>query len=187
MVRVAQAKAARAGVAHRVRFLHAPLENLGAVLAGMKFDGLYSNFGAINCAANIEVLAAGLAPCVAPAAPLVWVIMGRHVPWEWLWYLARADAARAFRRLARDGVSWRGVKVSYPAPSTLARALRPHFAEHRARALGVVLPPTYAAGWLNRSPRVLAAMTRAERAAQRWPPSASFADHYIFEARRQPA
>lgn len=187
MLRVAGAKAERAGVAHRVQFLHAPMETLGTALAGMKFDGVYSNFGAINCAARLGTLAADLAPRIEPDAPLVWVLMGRHVPWEWAWYLARADAARAFRRMGRAGASWRGIQVSYPAPSTLARTLQPHFAARGARALGFVLPPSYAAGWLNRSPRVLALLTRAERAAQRWRVCASLSDHFIFEAARSPA
>ena len=30
--------------------------------------------------------------------------MGRHVPWEWGWYLARGEGGKAFRRLRRDGV-----------------------------------------------------------------------------------
>lgn len=187
MVAEAKAKARRAGVADRVQFLHVPMQNLGAALEGMRFDGVYSNFGALNCSANIEAVASDLAPRLAPGAPLVWVVMGRHVPWEWAWYLARADAVRAFRRLRRGGVNWRGLKVSYPSPTALARALRPHFAARGARALGVVLPPSYAAGWLNRSPRMLAMLTRAERAAQRWRASASLADHYIFEAARLPS
>lgn len=187
MVRVAKAKAERGGVAHLVQFVHAPMENLGTQLAGMEFDGVYSNFGALNCTRHIETLAADLAPRLATGAPLVWVVMGRHVPWEWAWYLARADVTRAFRRLRRDGVNWRGLEVSYPAPATLARALQPHFVRRDTRALGIVLPPSYAAGWINRSPRLLTLLTRAERAAQRWRASAMLADHYIFEAVRASA
>jgi ubiquinone/menaquinone biosynthesis C-methylase UbiE len=187
MVRIAQHKAERAGVADRIQFLRVPMENLGVELSGMNFDGVYSNFGALNCAVSIEALAANLAPHVAPGAPLVCVVMGRHVPWEWAWYLARGEAGKAFRRLSRDGVSWRGLHVFYPTPKALTRALQPHFAARGARSLGFVLPPSYAAGWLNHSPRVLTALTRAERAAQRWRACASLSDHYIFEAARLPA
>ncbi|HEU4781542.1 MAG TPA: methyltransferase domain-containing protein [Steroidobacteraceae bacterium] len=186
MVRVAQRKAESAGVAHRIQFRCVPMESLGTQLSGMTFDGVYSNFGALNCAADVETLAADLAPRLAPGAPLVWVVMGRHVPWEWAWYLAHGEARKAFRRLSRGGVSWGGLQVSYPTPTALTRALRPHFAACGARSLGFVLPPSYAAAWLNRSPRVLAALTRAERAAQRWQACASLSDHYILEAERLP-
>jgi SAM-dependent methyltransferase len=185
MVRVAQHKAALAGVADRIQFRCVPLENLGAELAGMTFDGMYSNFGALNCAELLQTLAAELAPQLVAGAPLVWVVMGRHVPWEWAWFLARADIRNAFRRWRRGGVKWRGVTVSYPTPAALETLVRAHFVPRARRALGVVLPPSYAAGWFNRSPRVLAALTRAERVLQRWPASASIADHYIFEATRR--
>jgi SAM-dependent methyltransferase len=187
MVRVAQIKAARAGVADRIQFLCAPIEKLGTELAGMTFDGVYSNFGALNCAESLRMLAAELAPRLVAGAPLVWVVMGRHVPWEWAWYLARGEARKAFRRWRRGGVRWRGLTVSYPTPATLATQVRAHFIARSSRALGIALPPSYAAGWVNRSPRVLAALTRAERVLQQWPASASIADHYIFEAARLPA
>jgi hypothetical protein len=53
-------------------------------------------------------------------------------------------------------------------------------------ALGIVLPPTYASAWLERSPRALSALLRVERALQRCQPLAALSDHYVFEARRLP-
>lgn len=185
MVRIARDQAERAGVASRVDFLCVPMEQLAGELAGEHFDGIYSNFGAINCTARIDELAAAVAPRLQPDAPLVWVVMGRFVPWEWAWYLARGDARKAFRRLNRGGVEWRGLTVSYPTPAALGRALRPHFTPRGARSLGFALPPSYAGAWLDRSPRALAALARIERTAQRLPGCATFADHYIFEAQRK--
>jgi SAM-dependent methyltransferase len=187
MVRVARHKAERAGLAHRLEFRCVAMENLGAELAGRTFDGVYSNFGAVNCAARLDSLAASLAACLPGGAPLLWVVLGRHVPWEWAWYGGRGDPRKAFRRLRRGGVSWRGLTVSYPTPAALAKILQPHFLARETRALGVVLPPSYAARWLDRSPRALALLTRAERALQRWPATSGIADHYIFEAQRSPA
>ena len=186
MVRVARHKAARAGVADRIQFQCVPIEELGAALLGQTFDGVYSNFGALNCAVRLDALAADLAAHLRGDAPLVCVVMGRHVPWEWAWFLARGEARKAFRRLRRGGARWRGLTVSYPTPTALASTLRPHFIARGSRALGAALPPSYAAGWLNRSPRALAMLTRAERALQRWPSTAAIADHYIFEAARSP-
>ena len=58
MIRVARHKAERAGCAHRVRFLWLPMDRLGAELSRERFDGIYSNFGAINCAPSLPALAA---------------------------------------------------------------------------------------------------------------------------------
>src|SRR5687767_14650807 len=95
MLRVATLKAGRADCSSRVRFVCMPMERLAAELAGERFDGAYSNFGAINCARRIDGFAAELASLLAPGAPFACVAMGRHVPWEWGWYLARGEARKA--------------------------------------------------------------------------------------------
>jgi len=183
MLQVAAEKARRMGCAQQIEFRCLPMERVGE-LAGELFDGVWSNFGAINCVSKLDAAVAELAPLVLPGAPLAWVVMGRHVPWEWAWFLARGDRRKAFRRQQTGGAVWQGMRIAYPTPAELERTLSPHFAATRCAALGFALPPTYASGWLERRPRILAALRQVERAAQRWQPLASFADHYIFEARR---
>jgi SAM-dependent methyltransferase len=186
MIDAARRKAEAAGVADRIRFQAAPMESLSAVLGTEIFDGVYSNFGAVNCAGDIAALAGVLAPRLAPDAPLVWVIMGRFVPWEISWYLIRGDARRAFRRFRRAGSEWRGLTIHYPTPRDCARLLEPLFLVNVARPLGVVLPPTYAAGWLERAPRRRAWLARLERALFERARGAGLGDHYVLEARRAP-
>jgi len=187
MLRVAAEKAKRAGCAERIEFRCIPMEGLGTQLVGERFDGVCSNFGAINCVGRLDVVVADIAPLLQPGAPLVWVVMGRHVPWEWAWFLARGDRRKAFRRCRRGGTGWKGLQILYPTPAEIGRILAPYFTPQRRQSLGFVLPPSYASGWLESSPRLLTALTRLERAAQRWQALAALADHYIFEARRLPA
>jgi SAM-dependent methyltransferase len=184
MIDRARLKAEAAGVADRIRFRVVPMESLSAALGDEIFDGVYSNFGAVNCAPDLPALASLLAPRLAPNAPLVWVVMGRYVPWEMGWYLLRGDARRAFRRLRRAGSEWRGMTIHYPTPGDCARLLEPHFVLDVARPLGLVLPPSYAAGWLERAPRVQAWMARVERALFERARGAGLGDHYVLEARR---
>jgi len=186
MLRVAAEKAKHFGCEQRIEFRCLPMERLGE-LAGERFDGVWSNFGAINCVARLDAAVAALAALVAPRAPLAWVVLGKHVPWEWAWFLARGNREKALRRLRHDGTAWRGMRISYPTPADLARTLTPYFVPTRRAPLGFALPPSYAAGWLERRPRALAALAWVERAAQRCQPLAALADHYIFEARRAPA
>jgi SAM-dependent methyltransferase len=187
MLRVAAEKAAMAGCARRIEFRCVPMERLGAELAGKRFDGVWSNFGAINCVPKLEAVVAELAALLEPGAPLAWVVLGRHVPWEWAWFLSRGNAAKAFRRHQRGGAVWRGMRIVYPTPAELTHTLAPYFEPTRCRPLGFVLPPSYASGWLERRPRLLAALTRVERAALRCQPLAGLADHYVLETRRLPA
>jgi SAM-dependent methyltransferase len=181
--RKAQARDSNPGTA-RVEFHCLSMEHLAPTLDGQAFDGVLSNFGAINCVPDLPVLVADVASRLRPGAPLVWVIMGPYVPWEWLWYLLRGQWAKAWRRLDPGGVSWRGLNVRYPSPSQLISVLRPHFAIRHVGPLGVVLPPTYAGAWLERHPRLLKALTALERMAQRRRVLACVSDHYIVEATR---
>ena len=187
MLRLTAEKAKHMGCTQRIEFRCVPMERLGTELAGERFDGVWSNFGAINCVPRLDAAVAGFAALVAPGAPLAWVVMGRHVPWEWAWFLARGDRQNAFRRRQNGGAAWRGIRISYPTPAELARTLHPYFAPTRRAPLGFVLPPSYASAWLERRPRALAALAGIERAVQRCQPLAGLADHYIFEARRSPA
>ncbi len=187
MLATAREKARRAGCLDRIEFQCIRMEDVGRSFKGLTFDGVFSNFGAVNCIGDLPLLATSMASLLPANGALVWVIMGRRVPWEWLWYLPRADLDRAFRRYRSGGVMWRGLRIHYPPPSEVLELLRAQFSVTRLSPLGVVLPPSYAANWLNRSPRVLSTMVRLESLASRSPTLASWSDHYMVEARRTSA
>jgi hypothetical protein len=187
MIQVARRKALQAGCERQIEFCCLPMEQIDVMPAGEMFDGVLSNFGAVNCAQDLQAVVTNLARRLAPNAPLLWVVMGRHVPWEWVWYLLKGDVRRATRRLRPGGSEWRGLIIRYPTPSQLRALLQPYFKVTRIAPLGVVLPPSYAAGWLERSPRSLEILSRLERRAQSLSPLASLADHFIIEATRLPA
>ncbi|MBS0579618.1 MAG: class I SAM-dependent methyltransferase [Proteobacteria bacterium] len=184
MVSQAQHKALSLGLAEKVQFHCLSMEQLGSVPDSAAFDGVLSDFGALNCVADMPELVRAVAARLRPGARLLWIPMGRHVPWEWAWFLWHGQPAKAWRRMGRGPLRWRGLSLSYPSPRDLSAALRPYFRIDRVRPLGCVLPPSYAAGWLNRRPRLLAALARLERAAQGLPLLAFVSDHYIVEATR---
>ncbi len=186
MVRRAQHKAQVLGYAGQMQFHCLPMEQLDSLPDTTAFDGVLSDFGALNCVADLPALVKAVAARLEPGARLLWVPMGRYVPWEWVWFLLRGQPAKAWRRLGRKPVQWRGLTLSYPSPRELKAALRPYFRVDNVRPLGCVLPPSYAADWLNRHPRLLAVLARVERAAQGITLLASASDHYIVEATRLP-
>ncbi len=187
MLAVAREKARRARCLARIDFKCIPMESVGRALHGERYDGVFSNFGALNCVRDLAALSGDIGPLIRADGALVWVIMGRRVPWEWFWYLLRADPRRAFRRYRPGGVEWRGLTIHYPTPAQVTALLAPRFAVTRVSPLGIALPPSYAAEWCNRSPRALAALTRFEELAQRSTALASWSDHYVLEARRSGA
>lgn len=185
MLRIAAAKARAAGCTHRIEFLHLAMEDIATLPAQRLFDGVFSNFGALNCACDLTAVANELARRLPPGAPLLWTPMGRHVPWEWLWYLVRGNPCKAFRRYALSNTRWRGLTLRYPTPAEIRNILRPHFEITRTSPLGFALPPTFATAWLDRSPRILHSLSQWETFAQRCSWTANWADHYMVEAKRR--
>ncbi|HEY2679204.1 MAG TPA: class I SAM-dependent methyltransferase [Steroidobacteraceae bacterium] len=186
MIQMAHRKTLMANCQERIEFRCLAMEDIGSFAEGEVFDGVLSNFGAVNCVADLQRLVADVADRLAPGAALLWVVMGRHAPWEWFWYLTRGQWHKAWRRLRPGGIEWRGMTISYPTPARMRSLLLPFFKVTRVAPLGVALPPSYAAAWLDRSPLAATVLTRLERWAQRWSMLASWSDHFIVEAVRLP-
>lgn len=184
MLEVANEKAERAGCLENIEFRCLPMEHVEAELSGEIFDGVYSNFGALNCTARMAPVVSGAASLLDDHAPLVWVVMGRYVPWEWVWFLARGEGRKAFRRIGKQGTPWRGLAIHYPTPAQMTRALRREFTDIVRAPLGFALPPTFAWRSIENSPKLFSLLTAVERSVHRFSAFASLADHYVVEARR---
>jgi SAM-dependent methyltransferase len=184
MVARAGDKLATAPGAANARLRQLAWEDL-AQLDEPPFDGALSNFGGLNCVADLNAAAHALAACLRPGAVAVLCIMGPLVPWEWAWYLAHGKPAKAFRRLRRGGVPWNGITVRYPPITAMRRAFAPQFRCLRLSALGALLPPPYAEPRAGRWSRALAALNRAERRLETCWPLPQLADHYVIEFERR--
>ena len=110
--------------------------------------------------------------------------MGRAVPWEWIWFLSRGDARKAFRRL-RAGTTWRGLTIRYPSIASLRGTFEPWWIARRVWALGALVPPSYAESWASSHPSALHLLDRMERRIETWPFVARFADHFVIELERR--
>jgi SAM-dependent methyltransferase len=194
MVDAARRKVEAARLEDRISVQYATIESLAdsgtrrtdETARSAVFHGAFSNFGALNCSAvDYASLARGLATLLGPGAPLILVVMGPAVPWEWAWYLTRGEPRTAFRRLRGGGAVWRNVVVRYPSIRTVRRAFAPWFHYRRASALGCLLPPGYAASWLLPHPRLLRALDHCERLLATAPPLPWLADHYVLELERR--
>jgi hypothetical protein len=180
-------------------------ESIGELAAtGRRFDLVLSDFGVLNCAVDdqppgridvdsprtgrppaLDAVLVGMAAVLPPGGRALLGVMGPTVPWEWLWFLAHRDPARATRRLRRTP-RWRDSPLQYPRAATLQAAAADHgLVAVRVDALGALVPPPFAEGWARRHPATLARLERAER---RWSTSrllVAAADHYLVELVRR--
>jgi SAM-dependent methyltransferase len=150
-----------------------------------RFDGAFSNFGALNCVEDRRPLARALGEAVRPGGRVVLVVMGPVCAWEIAWHLAQGSGRTAFRRLRSGADAHVGggahVRVWYPSPGRLRRELAPWFGQVELAPLGLLVPPTYLADLVDRHPVLFARLARLERRL----PLPWLADHYaaVFERR----
>jgi len=58
-------------------------------LAGLSFAGGFTNFGGLNCVADLGQAFSGFAEALSPGAPLLICMIGRFCLWEIFWPLLR--------------------------------------------------------------------------------------------------
>lgn len=180
---VEQARTKTAGLRGMIEVRQLAIEDLTS-LSG-PFDGAFSSFGGLNCVQDLGAAGQALADLLRPGATVLLCVMGPVVPWEWAHFLGRGEPGKAFRRLRRGGVEWRGITVRYPSPASLKHAFAPAFRPLRLSAVGALLPPTEWEAWARRHPRLLAALSRWERRLETLPPLPWLADHYLMELARR--
>jgi SAM-dependent methyltransferase len=183
----------------RRRILRANLEPLVSVhrlaieeldqLEADHYEAAYSNFGPLNCVADLEGAAHAVARRLRPGGILVASVIGRVCPWELALYVARGDRARAGIRFARDLVpvplNGRTVWTQYYTPRAFERIFAAAgFKRVALRALGLFVPPPYMNAFADRHPRLTAGLHAIEDALGAWPGVRQFGDHFLIVMRK---
>jgi SAM-dependent methyltransferase len=186
MVQVAAQRAAAGAVADRVTVAEGAIHQPEALPPG-PFDGLYSNFGALNCVPDLAAAAAGCAARLEAGGPLVVCVMGRHVPWEWLLdrLRGRADRGRGSADPVPVGLEGHTVWTRYYTPRELFSFFAPRFALVTYRGLGLIAPPPHLAG-LHRRWRALGpALGWLDDRLAGLPGLREGGDHFVMTLRRR--
>jgi ubiquinone/menaquinone biosynthesis C-methylase UbiE len=168
MVRVARNRGVNANVL--------PIELIGEIDG--QFDGVLSDFGALNCVPDMGLLRAALARLVRPGGYLVVCLIGRFCGWETGCYLLRGQPRKAIRRWNGKSVSSSlGVTVHYPSLKRTHDAFAPEFTLLRWSGVGLFVPPSYIGGL---SPATIAVLDSLDRHTSHLPLLRAAADHRLF-------
>jgi SAM-dependent methyltransferase len=190
MLEVTRQKARRAGVSDRIETLvldvSSPLPRFAGEGQGVGVG--VSNFGALNCIADLRPIALALAGWIQPGGYLLLVFLNRWCVWEIAWHVLHLQPRVAFRRLRRDGVDARIgeglVRVWYPSIGSIRRVFAPAFQLQRVAGLGIWLPPSYLEPVVARRPCLFRWLARLERATASAFPFSHSADHVLLEFER---
>ena len=192
MIAVATRRIRERGQRGLVQPLVLRAEEVTALPADESFDGVFSNFGALNCIADLRKLSQDLATLLKPGASALLCWMGPFCLWEMAWYSAQGKWDKAFRRLNNQGgirariAEGAFVRVDYPSVRSLARTFAPEFRLTSFTGVGVAVPPSYLEHWAQRHPHLLHLCEKADSYLGKCPGVRGLADHLLLRFERQP-
>jgi SAM-dependent methyltransferase len=177
MIRRLQAKAATSNLSQRVRALVAEMHAYQPETCC--FDGIISNFGALNCLPDLRWLGELAATSLKPGSRMVLTTMGRIYPLESAVLLLKGKFGAAFRRMRRpcevmiEGVN---VQVYYHSLQTIRRALGSRFRLEQVTGLRALLPVP---GWEHLDGTILRGLAPLDRLLCRTSATSTCADHFV--------
>ena len=153
------------------------------------FDGIYSDFGPLNCAPDLAATADECARLLAPGGVLVFSVMGRICPWELAHYALRGRCGRAGVRAARGatpvGMNRHTIWTRYYMPREFHRAFAARFSLKGYRALSLFLPPPYLVDFHRRHQAWCERLGRLDDRIGHWPLLRDMGDHFLMVMRRR--
>ncbi|MEW6512100.1 MAG: class I SAM-dependent methyltransferase [Bacteroidota bacterium] len=187
MLERAASRAASEGVQLMIRTLDAT--DLSSIASG-SFDGVFSNFGVLNCIGDLSKFFLHCHRILAPAGSGVLSFLGRWAPWEIAAFLIRGDRRSAFRRRSNSRVAvpmgTGSVPVWYPGWSTIRDAAAPYFTHVSSFGLNVISPPPSSTRFVESCPKTSAFLWRVEARVSHLFPLSRGGDHIAFLLRKKP-
>ena len=190
MIDVARLRIQQSGLQDLVQSRVLGAENLASLGSSEKFDGVFSNFGALNCVEDLRKLAVDLAGLLKPGATALLCWMGPYCIWEMVWYLAHRNRSKAFRRLKPGGVTAKlaqnaFVRVHYPSFKSIQRRFALEFRVRSVQGIGVAVPPSYCESWACRHPHLLELSSKLDSWLGRCPGICLLGDHLLVSLQRE--
>jgi len=188
MLEVARRRVESSWLAADVRFHQLPTEELQSLQPGALFDGVFSNFGGLNCVEDLNAVARSLASMLKPRAPVVLCVMGRYVGWEIIWFALHGRPDKAVRRLRsqpiRVSLGDDFILCWYRSAREIRQAFRTYFRLRHWRGVGVSVPPTYLERQAGGYPGIMRVLERVDPYLGCTPLVRTLADHLVFTFER---
>ena len=184
MIELAQQLAASTNTSERIDFRVLPNEQIGSLKGENVFDGAFSNFCGLNCVQDLPAVARGLTRLLKPGAPILLCMVGRFVPWEIAWFMARGEPRKALRRLRSNDFlpsAPGSVCIHRPSVKEMARIMSPGFKLRRWSGVGIAVPPTYTENRARHFPRAIKGLAGIDRMIDRLPLFRRMADCVLLE------
>ncbi len=148
-----------------------------------KFDHIFSDFGGLNCAENIEHVIAQFKNLLKPGGTVTLVIMPPVCPWE-IFLALKGNFKTAFRRFKKNSAdsNVEGIHFNtyYFSPSRIIKAFGNEYQVLDLKGLASLVPPPYLENFSKKYPKVFKKLKQADEKLNRTFPFNRWADHFIL-------
>jgi ubiquinone/menaquinone biosynthesis C-methylase UbiE len=187
MIQVAARRVREMGV-NTVDLRNLAAENL-AEIRDAPFDGVFSNFGALNCVEDLKAVGESLARLLKPGGTALMCFLGPSCFWEVVWYLFKGKPRKAFRRwhsssVTADLAPESRLQIRYYWIRSLARIFAPSLRLRSWSGVGLLVPPSYVESLAKRFPKLLKLAEWADLPLSRCPVIRAGADHILVKFER---
>jgi 2-polyprenyl-3-methyl-5-hydroxy-6-metoxy-1,4-benzoquinol methylase len=151
-------------------------------------DGVYSNFGPLNCVPDLRQMSHHCRRLLQPGGMAIFSVIGRICPWEYFYYRWRRPERAKIRGAIGPvavGMNRHTVWTTYYRPREFYGPFAEDFELVEYRGLSLFLPPPYLAHWCARHPRLLESLGRIDDLAGGWPGLRNGGDHFLITMRRR--
>jgi len=189
MVERTRDRAERAALGERVQALAVGAHELARIAGEARFDGIYSNLGPLNCVPDLDDLATQCDRLLAPGGAMVFTVIGRYCPWEWLHYVKQGRWQRAGIRFARGtvpvGMNGKTIWTRYYTPAEFCEPFKAAFEVEHTRGVCIFVPPPYLLQLREQHPAWYERLWRLDRRVAGWPVVRQWGDHFLVVLRKR--
>ena len=147
------------------------------------FDGIFSDFGGLNCVQDIGSVIKSFRPLLKPGGIVTLVIMPPVCPWEILLAL-KGNFKTAFRRFKSKGaeshLEGETFMSYYFTPSKIISAFRKEYELIELQGLGSFVPPPYLEKFPEKNPGLFQRLKKLDEKFSHTFPFNRWADHFIL-------
>jgi ubiquinone/menaquinone biosynthesis C-methylase UbiE len=187
MLKVTQQKAEKFTMQNRISSQYLDLESMNEMLFDKKFDLIFSNFGGLNSISpdSLQKLFDRIPTMLNPNGRFVGIIMPKFCLWESIYYFARFQFSRMFRRWTSSEVigNLHGtvLRTWFYSPSQIRAWAEKNFMVIKTQPVGIALPPTCLDTFFLRKKKFLISLHQLEKKINQHSLYSGMADHFIID------
>ncbi|MBM4166219.1 MAG: class I SAM-dependent methyltransferase [Ignavibacteria bacterium] len=188
MIRVASEKVQQENLSDKIILKQCYIENISTI-TNEKFEGIFSNFGGINCVMNLETVAKDISELLKPNGIFIVNAMNKFCLWETLSFLARLNFSSAFRRMKRNGIraniEGSSVLVKYYFADEFTKIFSPYFNCVEVFGLNFLSPTPNSQNFYTRFPKLSEMLLNIENERRYTYPLYNFSDHVVLVLKKR--